>query len=87
MNRLPRTFDEQNHTDTGCHAHPRCLTCPFERCIFEEGESVARTHAETRKRNEQIKAYKGYASREEMARRYGLAVGTISRIWGERSIS
>lgn len=35
------------YADTGCTYHPRCLTCPFERCRYETtgGIPQLRSHA------------------------------------------
>ena len=30
-----RYLSNIDYTDTGCHKHPRCLSCPLLRCIFD----------------------------------------------------
>ena len=34
--------EDTAYRDTGCRDHPACLTCPFERCRYEDGELARR---------------------------------------------
>lgn len=38
--------ENANYEDTGCHEHPRCLTCPLPQCVYEN-EHVKRETLQT----------------------------------------
>lgn len=41
--------EHANYRDRGCHHHPACLTCPFERCRLEVSISTQRSMAKAEK--------------------------------------
>lgn len=80
--RLPladRTPEDTHYRDTGCQVWPSCLSCPLERCIYDEPEGGPA--ARRRLRDEEI--YRLYTERKAdiaaLARRFGVSRRTVHR--------
>lgn len=58
------------YADTGCEAHPQCVTCPFPQCL----KDVAKEHlvSATERNRELYNYWKAGHSIEEVAETYGL---------------
>ncbi len=67
--------ENANYEDTGCHEHPRCLTCPLPQCVYEN-EHVKRETLQTRN-TEMITLYESGVSMIEIGLRYGITRQTV----------
>ena len=81
---LPRvrgdTLPEQTrYRDDGCSIHPECLTCPLERCRFEEPGGLRAVPNAGRDRQIAFLRSKGVAA-EMIAGRFGVSRRTVFRI-------
>lgn len=81
--RLPlvdRTPESTAYHDTGCSAHHSCLSCPLERCVYDEPEGGK--GAAQRARDEEI--FRLYGDRgpdiQSLAMRFGVSRRTIHRV-------
>ena len=80
--RLPivdRNLDDGYFPDTGCVIHPSCLSCPMERCIYDEPQEGRR---ETQQRRDQA-IYRQYLAQghdiRALAERFGVSRRTVHR--------
>lgn len=68
------------YRDTGCEAHPACLTCPFERCLLDEGEADRPTDERLMELAQRIEALKRDGlTANEIARELGVTRRTVFR--------
>ena len=67
------------YADTGCRLAPSCLTCPFDRCIYEQ--SRPGSALETRARNAELVRLRsdGWTA-TRLAVRFGLTPRHVRRV-------
>jgi len=74
--RLP---EQMRYRDDGCNIHPECLTCPLERCRYEEPGGLRAVLNAGRDRQIAFLRSKGVAA-EKIAGRFGVSRRTVFRI-------
>ena len=62
--------------DTGCEFHDDCLTCPFERCIYDSRRPSGRK-AEADARKKDIKELRLELTVKELSEAFGVTRRTI----------
>jgi hypothetical protein len=82
--RLPRVRgdrlpEETRYKDDGCTVHPHCLTCPLDRCRFDDPRGLRAILNEPRDTAIYELRQKGVQA-PELSRRFGLSRRTIFRI-------
>jgi len=78
----PRRKDELpehvDYRDTGCHVHPSCLSCPLERCLFDDPRAFYRRRSESRVLAMIVLVSQGLTP-TEVARNLGVSRRTVFR--------
>src|SRR5438477_9931918 len=80
--------ENTHYLDSGCDIHPSCLTCPLERCRYDEPGGARGIFA--RARDRQIVALvRGHTlTVDAVARRFGVSRRTVFRVLArERAVS
>ena len=81
LERPPRKDALPEHVDwrdIGCHVHPACLSCPLERCIFEDPRAFHRAALESRVQT-MILLFRQGMRPTEVARNLGVSRRTVFR--------
>ena len=82
--RLPRVRgdrlpEETRYKDDGCSVHPTCLTCPLERCRYDDSRGLRAILNEPRDLSIFELRQRGVQV-PELSRRFGLSRRTIFRV-------
>ncbi len=71
--------ENKQYVDTGCDYHPKCLSCPLERCRFDDHDAFLEA-----KRKERYEAVvvglEGGASADDLAKQFKISRRTVFRI-------
>jgi hypothetical protein len=73
--------EQTRYRDDGCNIHGECLTCPLERCRYEEPGGLRAVLNAGRDRQIAFLRSKGVAA-EKIAGRFGVSRRTVFRIVG-----
>ncbi len=72
--------EQTGYRDDGCYIHPKCLTCPLPRCIYDEPDG-GRAMLKEMRDQKLLKVYRkeglGVA---ELAERFGISKRSVYRI-------
>ena len=81
--------EDVEYRDDGCQYHPRCLTCPFSRCVRHEIGTASEVLAFLNEpRNETIRALRAAGVPvEALTRDFGVSRRTVFRITSDSALS
>ncbi|OGT54303.1 MAG: hypothetical protein A3E01_15170 [Gammaproteobacteria bacterium RIFCSPHIGHO2_12_FULL_63_22] len=69
------------YLDTGCDLHANCLTCPFERCRYDEPSPGRGLAVKTRLMEQELAGLRRQGlTMDEIAQRWGVARRTAYRV-------
>ena len=66
--------EHTDYSDDGCHVHPTCITCPLERCIYDDRRAQILHRA-----TEMRRAFHKGASVRQVMKRFGISRRTVFR--------
>lgn len=79
--------EQTGYRDDGCYIHPKCLTCPLPRCIYDESDG-GRAMLKEMRDQELLKVYrKEGLDVAKLAERFGISRRSVYRIISQNKAS